>query len=190
LRASFDGVISAVNVEVGELASPGRPAFVLLDTSQFHLPVRVDELDVARLTEGQAADVTVDAFPDVMISGTVERIAPVATPEGGVTYYEVTIALSDSDVGVPIRADMTANATIVVEQFENVLQVPTWIVRVDRLSGQTYVERRAGEEFERVDVTLGVRYEGLVQVLDGLDEGDVIAWVEESNGLGFSFGGQ
>jgi HlyD family secretion protein len=190
LRAPFDGVISVLNVEVGELASPGLPAFVLLDISQFHLPVRVDELDVGRLSKGQAAEVTVDAFPDIVIPATVERIAPVATPEGGVTYYEVIIALSDSDVDVPIRADMTANATIVVEQFEDVLQIPTWIVRVDRLSGQTYVHRRNGEEFERVDVTLGVRYEGMVQVLGGLDEGEEIAWVEESNGLGFSFGGQ
>ena len=64
-----------------------------------------------------------------------------------------------------------ANATIVVEQLSDVLKIPTWVVRVDQGSGQTYVHRRAGEDFERVDVALGVRYEGVVQVLElPLDE--------------------
>ena len=186
LVAPFDGVVAAVNVTAGEMASAGLPAVTVLNTSRFHVAVTVDEIDVGRLAEGQVAQVTLDALPDATIAGTVERIAPVATIEGGVVYYDVTIDLEPTDV--PIRADMTANATVVVEELNDVLTVPTWVVRVDRNTGQTYVQRRTGGEVERVDVELGVRYEGLAQVLGGLSEGDEVVLVSESNGFGF--GGQ
>lgn len=178
LYAPFDGIVAAVNVKAGEIA-PTMPAITLLNTSQFHVIVRVDEIDVARLTAGQIAQVTTEAFPDATIEGSVESIAPAATFEGGVVYYDVTITLSPTDT--PIRADMTANATIVVEELTDVLLLPTWVVRVDNISGQTYVDKRVGNQTERVDVTLGVRYEGVAQIIDGLSEGDVAVWVPTSH---------
>jgi len=90
---------------------------------------------------------------------------------------------------------MTANATILVEELTDVLTVPTWVVRVDRGTGQTYVHRQVGgtvgdrsqlvvgdqsQDVERVEVELGVRHEGVVQVLGGLSEGDRVIWIQES----------
>jgi len=178
LLAPFDGIVAAVNVTAHEMAPTGLPAITLLDTSGFRITVSVDEMDVGQLVEGQTAEVTLDALPDVVITGTVDYIAPAATLEGGVVYYEVTIKLTPSDV--PIRTDMTANTTIVVEELENVLTIPTWVVRVDDSTGQTYVSRKVGDEVERVDVELGMRYEGIAQVLDGLSEGDVLVRAENS----------
>jgi HlyD family secretion protein len=183
LHAPFEGVVAAVNVTADEIASAGPlPAIALLDVSRFRMTVGVDEIDVGRLVVGQVAQVTLDALPDVEITGVVERIAPAATIEGGVVYYDVVIELDPSDV--PIRADMTANATIVVEELTDVLLIPTWVVRVDD-AGQTYVNQQAGDEVVRTDVALGVRHEGYAQVLGGLSEGDEAIWVQES---GFGFG--
>jgi HlyD family secretion protein len=175
LRAPFDGVVAAVNVKANEMAPTMLPAVTVLDISQFHVTVSVDETDVARLSEGQAAQVTVEPFPDVVLDGTVESIAPAATFEGGVVYYEVSITLDPTDV--PIRADMTASATIVVKELTDVLLIPTWVVRVDRTTGQTYVDKQVGNKTERVDVTLGVKYEGFAEVRAGLSEGDVAVWI-------------
>lgn len=186
LRAPFDGVVAELNVTSGEMASAGLPAITLIDPSRFRIVVLVDEIDVGRLAEGQTAEVTLDALPDAQISGTVERIAPAATIEGGVVYYDVVVGLASTDV--PVRADMTANATILVEELADVLMVPTWVVRVDRDTGQTYVHRWAGDDVGRVDVELGVRYGGFAQVLDGLAEGDEVVWVSDSTP--FDFGGQ
>ena len=183
LRAPFDGVVAAVDAEPGERVVTGLPAVTMIDGSAFRVRVGVDELDVARLIEGLAVDVKLDALPTAGLAGTVERIAPSATVDGGVVNYDVIIDLAPTDV--PVRADMTANATIVVEELADVLMIPTWVVRVDRNSGQTYVHSRAGDEFERVDVELGVRYEGFAQVLDGLSEGDQVVLLPESNGFGF-----
>ncbi len=184
LRAPFDGVVAGVNLTAGEMASIGLPAITLVDTSKFRLTVSVDEMDVGRLSEEQTAEVTVEALPDIVISGTVERIAPAATLEGGVVYYDVVIGLAPTDAS--IRVDMTANATITVEELTDVLTIPTWVVRVDRDTGQTYVHRQVGEDIERIDVELGVPHEGGVQVLGGLSEGDVVVWVRES--MLFDFG--
>jgi HlyD family secretion protein len=175
LRAPFDGVAAAVNVKANEMAPTMLPAVTVLDISQFHVTVSVDETDIARLSEGQAAQVTVEPFPDVVLDSTVESIAPAATFEGGVVYYEVSITLGPTDV--PIRADMTANATIVVKELTDVLLLPTWVVRVDRTTGQTYVDKQVGNKTERVDVTLGVKYEGFAEVRAGLSEGDVAVWI-------------
>jgi HlyD family secretion protein len=183
LRAPFDGLVAAVNVTPGEMAPTGLPAITLLDVSQFHITVSVDEIDVGRLAVGQTAQVTLDALPDIEITGSVERIAPAATIEGGVVYYDVVIELPPT--GEPIRADMTANATIVIEELGDVLMIPTWVVRVDNDTGQTYVNRQVGEKIVRVDVNLGIRHEGLAHVLSGLSEGDEAIWVQES---GFNFG--
>ena len=178
LHAPFDGVVAEVNATAGELTPTGRPAIVLVDPSRFHIHVSVDEVDVGRLAEGQTAQVTLDALPDATIVGTVERIAPAAMVQGGVVDYEVIIGLAPADA--PIRTGMTANATIVTEELTDVLTIPTWVVRVDRSTGQTYVQRRVGTTLERVDVQVGVRYEGVAQVLGGLAEGDEVVWVPES----------
>ncbi len=183
LRAPFDGVVAAVNVTANEMASAGPlPAITLLDVSKFHMLVGVDEIDVGQLEAGQAAQVTLDAIPDTIISGRIERVAPAATIDaGGVVYYNVIVELDPTDVA--IRADMTANVTIVVEELTDVLTIPTWVVRVDDV-GQTYVNQQAGDEVTRTDVELGVRHAGNVQVLGGLSEGDEAIWVQES-GFGF-----
>jgi multidrug efflux pump subunit AcrA (membrane-fusion protein) len=138
---------------------------------------------VGRLVEGQATEVTLDALPNATLTGSVERIAPAATFEGGVVYYDVVIELDPTDV--PVRADMTASATVVIDELPDVLMIPTWVVRVDQDTGQTYVDRQIGDDVERVDVTLGVRHEGVAQVLSGLSEGDVLVWVDDGR---FDFG--
>jgi len=185
LRAPFGGVVAVINVTAGEMASAGLPAITLIDTARFRTIISVDEMDVGRLAEGQTAEVVVEALPGTVIAGTVERIAPAATLEGGVVYYDVVIGLAST--GAAIRADMTANATIVVEELADVLKIPTWVVRVDRDTGQTYVHREIGDDTKRVDVELGVRHAGVAQVLGGLSEGDVAVWVQESI---FNFGSQ
>lgn len=177
LRAPFDGVVAEVNVAAGEIASAGLPVIDMLDASKYRVGVGVDEIDVGQLKEGQAVQVTLDALPDVELTGTIERIAPDATTQAGVVYYEAIIKLDSTNAS--IKADMTATATILVEQLSEVLMIPTWVVRIDRDTGQTYVLRRTGEEVERVDIQLGARGNGVVQVLNCLDEGDVLVLIQE-----------
>jgi HlyD family secretion protein len=186
LRAPSGGVVSEINLTPGEMSPTRQPPIVLLDGSAFHMTIGVDELDVSRLREGQDAEVTIEALPEATVTGTVTSIAPIAATESGVVSYDVVIDLAATDV--PLRADMTASATILVAELTDVLKIPTWVVRVDRDTGQTFADRRVGDEIERADVELGARYEGIAQVLSGLSEGDEIVRLEDSTV--FDFGPQ
>lgn len=183
LVAPFDGVVAAVNVSVGERAAVGAPAVRLVDNSSFRLSVTVDEIDVARLEVGLPTEITVDALPALTLTGAVERIGPAATLEGGAVAYPVVVGLDPTDA--PLRAGMSATAVILVEELTDQLIIPNWVVRVDQTTGQPYVYRQTGDGgLERVEVRLGVRYEGYSQVLEGLEEGDVLVLVrEEAGGL-------
>ncbi len=180
LEAPFDGVVAAVNVSAGEIAAGGPlPAITLLDISSFCLMVEVDEIDVGKLSVGQEARVTLDGLPQADLVGRVERIAPAATIEGGVVYYEAMIRLAETDA--PVRADMTANATIVVDELSDVLMLPTWVVRIDPETGQTYVERQVDGAIVRADIVVGARHEGMAEIVEGLSEGDEVALVRDDS---------
>ncbi len=171
IRAPWDGVITAVNLVQGTLVQPGTPAIQITDMSKYHLDVQVDEVDIAGIVEGQPVTIEVDALPDVKLAGSVKRIAPTAqtTPTGGITY-QVRIAIERENT--PLRAGMSATATIIASVRENVLVIPNRAVQLERETGRTFVERLTNGEPQRVEVRLGLRDEQQVEVREGLNEGD------------------
>jgi HlyD family secretion protein len=172
LVAPFAGVVTAVNVQVAQVTPINLSALTLADTSELHIVVGVDEIDVARITESQSVTISVDALPGVPFSGYVERIAPAASQLGGVVVYDVTVVLDKTDQ--PLRAGMSAKADIIVEEREDVLLVPNWAIRIDRGNGRTSVNLLRGGIVEDVEVDIGVRGEDVSQVLSGLEAGDVV----------------
>lgn len=185
LRAPFDGVVSRVNVVVGGMAGPsGLSAMEVVDLSALRVVAEVDEVDIAQVRAGQSAVIALDALPGQTFTGTVERIAPVPTPDEGVVSYEVSLSLGATDA--PVRAGMTAAATIIVQEVEDVLVVPNLYVRLDRASGEAFVNvlDADGNLVERA-VVLGAQGETLSEVRGGLQEGDVVAI--DLEGGAFSF---
>ena len=101
LSAPFAGLIATVNVQEGVQAALGAAAFTLVDDSQFYVDVTVDEIDIGKIGLGQAANVTLDAYPNSVISGTVESIAPGALNVGGIISYRLRVKLSSPSVPPP-----------------------------------------------------------------------------------------
>jgi HlyD family secretion protein len=186
LKAPFAGVIAAVNVKAGEAAG-GGPAFVLVDTSLFHIDVTVDEVDVARIGLGQQLTVTLDALPGEVINGKVDRIAPTATVNGGVVSYAVRLVLDATEA--PLRAGMSATADIVVDKAEGVVLVPNWAIRRDRDTGQALVSVLQDGQPVEVPVTLGLRNESFSEVIEGVEAGDTVAVSTLREQLSFFGGG-
>lgn len=182
--APMDGVVATLLVEPGELGSPGAPVITLLNESAFHLDVNVDEIDIDQIAIGQSVDITLDALSDTTLTGAIADIAPTAaSAAGGVVTYLVTINIVD-DAGVPLRAGLTANASIVVNEIESVLVVPNWAIRLDRESGQAFVNRLNPDgTFSEVTVSTGLRNEQFSEVTAGLDEGTVVVITNEREGF-------
>jgi HlyD family secretion protein len=173
LVAPFDGVVSAVNLRLGEPAPAALPAVALADLSRFFLDVLVDEVDVASVAVGQPVSVTLDALPDLVLPAAIERIAPAAQANAGVVSYPVRLALSGA--ADALRGGMTATAAIVVAEVRDVVLVPNWAVRRDRDTGQAFVGVLRAGAIEDVPVVLGLRDEEYSQVLEGLAAGDIVA---------------
>lgn len=174
LLAPWDGIVPATNIVTGTLAQPGQPAVQLADIRRFHLDVKVDEVDVAAISAGQPVTIEVDALPDDRLAGKVTLVAPSSQtePTGGVTYA-VRIDIDPGEA--PLRAGMSATATIIASRRDNVLLIPNRAVQLERETGRTFVERLVDGEPQKVEVRLGLRDEQQVEVRDGLQEGDQLA---------------
>ncbi len=136
LRAPFAGTVAEIHVKAGELLNLSRPAVVLADLTAFHVDVTVDEIDVAQLAEGQPVTLTLDALPNLNLTGTVSMINPLSNVGSAVTAYQVRIETPASDTRV--RPGMSANADIVVAQKQNALIVPRRAVRAEQ--GRLFVD--------------------------------------------------
>ncbi len=187
LKAPFAGVVATANVKLGEPAGAGPAAFVLVDTSIFHIDVTVDEVDVARIGIGQPLTITLDALPGQTINGKVRQIAPTATVNGGVVSYAVRLVLDSTDA--PLRAGMSATADIVVDKATDVVLVPNWAIRRDRDTGEVLASILKDGKPVEVPVTLGLRNETLSEVKEGVKAGDTVAVSTLREQLSFFGGG-
>jgi HlyD family secretion protein len=155
LRATLDGIVLSVDVEVGQKTNSDlSSALIIGDLTELELPVYVAEVDINKVELGQPVSIAVDALPDQLFSGEVSRIAPISESDSGVVNYEVTVHLKDLDIEDGVRPGMTAVATILDDGMEN-----TWLVPSNALvefEGQQYVRLvREGQRPGRIAVTPG-----------------------------------
>jgi HlyD family secretion protein len=189
LEAPFDGVITAVNAEIGSLAAPGLTVIELMDVSPLGLTVQVDEIDIDLVEIGLPTRVTLDALPNLQFPATVISIAPIGTPSGGIVSYDVDIALDGDDPRV--RVGMTADASIVIEETQDVLVVPNLYIRRDRTTGQSFVNVLRGDDtVEEVEVEIGIQGRETSEVISGIEEGALVAIDLSGRGLNILGGGQ
>lgn len=174
LMAPFAGTVTAVAVNEGETAS--GILVELVDDTALEVVLDVDEVDIGKINEGQAATIRLESWPDTEIAGEVVSIAPTATQDNtALVSYRVFIQLAEVDL--PILVGMTANADLVTNNLEDVLLVPNAAIRADRetstYSVNKFVTADDGTEtVEEVPVTIGLRDGRYTQITSGLEEGD------------------
>ena len=172
LVAPFDGTIAAITGNPGESAPAGTTGFMtLVDPHAVRVDVTVDETDVARIGVGQNASITFDALPGRPFRGKVLSVSPNGTLTQGVVNYPVSLSIDTRNQVLP--GGLTASSTIVVEEKSDVLIVP---LRAVHRSGREQVVDVVGEDGKSVQrsVKTGVQNEQVVEITDGLQEGDQV----------------
>ncbi len=113
--APFAGQVGQINVRVGEPGMPGQPLVLLGDTRTMHV-VTTDlrETDVVKVEVGMPVEITFDALPDQIFTGTITWIAPVSTTEQGSTNYRLLVDVAGLDPS--LRWGMTAFVNIYTGQ--------------------------------------------------------------------------
>jgi RND family efflux transporter MFP subunit len=176
VRAPESGIVASVTIHEGETvaASFAAPTFVtLIDLSRLQCVALVDETDIGRISTGDSAEFTVDAYPGRVFTGRVTGIAPDATVISGVVDYETTIRITGEPQASRqlLRPQMTASVTIDGPSTRS-LVVPTQAVRQG--SDGAYVWRESGGRISSVPVGASTRQQDYTRIARGLRPGDTV----------------
>jgi HlyD family secretion protein len=180
IRATVSGMVLDVPVKVGNQViesnnfNDGTTIAVLADVNKMIFEGKVDESEVGKITENLDLEITVGAIENKTFEAVLDYIAPKGIEENGAVQFEIKGTLSKKDTTF-IRAGLSANASIILARADSVLTVKEALIQYDNESLQPYVEIQTGDQiFERREVTLGISDGLIVEVLSGLEQGDLI----------------
>jgi HlyD family secretion protein len=181
ITSPMDGTILSRDVEIGDAVSSilvlGSTATLVMtigDITQVYVQGKVDESDIGKVYLGQAARIKVESFKDKTFLGKVTKIAPLGVEKDNVTTFEVRVSIDNP--GGELKANMTANAEILLEEHKQVLTVPEQAVLYDK-------DRNASVEIpdpktktgrRKVDIKAGISNGTKTEVLAGLKSGDTV----------------
>jgi HlyD family secretion protein len=181
LVSPMDGEILSRDVELGDAVSSilvlGSTATLVMtigDTRQVYVQGKVDEADIANVYLGQPARIKVESFRDRVFNGKVTKIAPLGVEKDNVTTFEVRVSIDNS--GGELKANMTANAEILVDEHKNVLSVPEQALTYDNKKNASVnvPDPKAKDGVRSVPVKVGIANGSNTEILSGLKEGDTV----------------
>lgn len=187
ITSPINGVVLSRDVQIGDavssilvLGSTATLVMTLGDTHEVYVKGKVDESDIAKVYLGQPARIKVQSFPSKTFAGRVTKIAPLGVEKDNVTTFEVQISIDNP--GGELKANMTANAEIVLEEHKNVLTIPEQAVLYDKnRSASVWVpDTRARDGHRSVSIRTGISNGSRIEVLSGLKAGDKVVLQQSS----------
>jgi HlyD family secretion protein len=173
----IDGLVLSRDVSVGDgvssiliLGSQATLVMTLGDTSEVYVQGKVDEADIGKVYLGQPARIVVESFKDKKFTGKVTRISPFGKEKDNVTTFEVRVSISNPSG--ELKANMTANAEIILEEKKNVLMVPeaSLIYDKDRKASVELPDPKAENGRKKIPVKLGISNGVKTEIISGLNE--------------------
>ncbi len=181
ITAPIDGIMLSRDVEIGDAVSSilvmGSAATLVMtigDTSEVYVKGKVDESDIGKVYLGQPARIKVESFKDKTFTGKVTRISPMGNEKDNVTTFEVRVSITNP--GGELKANMTANAEIILEEHKNVLHVPEAALMYDKdkKASVEIPDARGKEGKKKVPVQVGISNGARTELLGGLKENDQV----------------
>ena len=167
----MSGTITTQNAKVGQIASPGVPVVSLITANTLEVDANVPEIDIGKVSTGDAVSMTFDAFPNETFAGKVFYIDPAQTVVSGVVDYKIKVAFVKSDPRM--KSGLTANLDITTQTKDNVLILPQYAI-LQNDSG-TFVKTLVKNVVVQNPITLGISDEnGNVEVTSGTTEGEQV----------------
>jgi RND family efflux transporter MFP subunit len=171
LVASSDGIITAINNELGETVLANAIVIEIQTTDSLKISANVSESEATKLNIGMSTTITLDAYPTgESLSAKVSAIAPAAVIIEGIPTYETTLIL-DSQTS-RLKPGLTTNITVHAAQHNNVIAVPRRAV-INKEEKQLIRILGSDGHTSEIEVTTGLLgSDGNVEISSGLTEGD------------------
>jgi len=162
-------------ISEGAALKTGQPIITIPDMSHLAVDVNIHESHIKKIQLGQTARITVDAVPDQSLEGTVTKVA--VLPDSNASRYNPSLKVYPSTIQIEgthdwLKPGMTAKVEIIVRELEDVLYVPVQSIFVEEDQHFVFVE--SGGKRRRQSVTVGEHNNEFIEVVSGLDEGDVV----------------
>jgi len=177
----IDGIVLSRDVQMGDavssilvLGSSATLVMTLGDTSEVYVKGKVDESDIGKVYLAQRARIKVESFKDKTFDGKVTKISPMGVEKDNVTTFEVRVSIQNP--GGELKAEMTANAEIILEEHKNVLQIPEGAILYDKdkKASVEIPDPKGKDGKNKVAVNIGISNGAKTEVLSGLKEGDQV----------------
>jgi HlyD family secretion protein len=177
----MDGLVLSRNVEIGDavssilvLGSQATLVMTLGDVSDVYVLGKVDQADIGKVFLHQPARIVVESFKDRKFTGEVTKISPLGVEKDNVTTFEVRVSIRNP--GGELKANMTSNAEIILEEKKGSLLIPESAVLYDRQrNASVEIPDPAAEKGKRkVGVKLGISNGVKTELLAGLHEGQQV----------------
>ncbi|MBI2109398.1 MAG: efflux RND transporter periplasmic adaptor subunit [Parcubacteria group bacterium] len=177
IRAPFMGVVTKQEAKVGEIVAANTSIVSLISATQFEIEANIPEADIAKVTIGNGARITLDAYGrDTVFIASVVSLEPAETIIEGVATYKAIIHFKEEDAR--IKSGMTANVDIQAASLNDVITIPQRAVI--RKNGGKFVQVLKNGVTTEVSVETGLRgSDGNIEITEGLIEGDVVVTLIE-----------
>jgi multidrug efflux pump subunit AcrA (membrane-fusion protein) len=176
LVASFAGEVTTLNIVPGRAVEAHKPVAVIADPAQWDITADLTSNQLGLLEEGQPAEVTMSSRPGEVFEASLAQLPyPYGTGGGEVKVEDrderVHIALTDPEA-TEIEVGDLVKVTVLIERSDDALYLPPAAIRT--FEGRKFVMVKAGDRLQKVDVKLGIEGEDRVEILEGLEEGQII----------------
>ena len=169
ILAPADGTLTSRDVEVGDIAQPGKELMVLAANGQTQIAVLLDEKNIAKIAVNQPALASADAYSNKRFNATVSYINPGIDATRG----SVEIKLLVNNPPTYLRQDMTVSVDIITAHRANTLTIPVSTLH-DASSNAPWAMVVRNKHTVRQSVKLGLRGDSQVEVLAGLTTGEAL----------------
>jgi len=172
LYTPIEGIVTRVAVpNVGVNITPAAAEFEVVNPKTLFFSSLADQTEVTRLKEGMKAVINLDAFPDEKIDGVVSLVSFGPKEGESATVYEVKIEMPINNEEMRYRLGMTGDVEFVFEEKKDVLAIPLKYIKGTK---NKEVYKLVNGKKEKVGIRVGKEFDGSVEILEGLKEGDVI----------------
>ena len=178
LSSPFEGVLVSSPTSVTGIQLLATDVFEIVNPATLLFKALVDEADISLINVGQNAKIALDAYEDLELYSTVNKISYKSTPSTSGTAFIVEFSIVDPTTTIDTalekyRLGMNGDVEIILEEKNDVLTVP--LVSIREEDGKSYVDVKTGEDgFEAREVEVGLETDEDVEILSGVNENDEI----------------
>ncbi|MDR1368746.1 MAG: efflux RND transporter periplasmic adaptor subunit [Dysgonamonadaceae bacterium] len=163
--------------QIGDQCWSGFPLIQLPDLSVLKATVKINEVDIAKISKGLQVEIKPDAFSDSIFNGAVNTVANLAVNKEGSTKIKVfPVEILINGTNENLLPGLTVSCRIILDKIEGVLYVPIDAVKLE--GDKNYVFKKTSGGYEKTEVETGINNSDYIVITKGLDEKDKIALID------------